>query len=131
MAGRLTGSLSAISARYVWRETGAGDIYTQMPGLPEGRSIGNDRRTSILFTRGRWVSLEQEVVLNAPGRRDGLMRVWVDGDLRMEKAGLVFHGEKPVKLTGVLAEVVPIGRDVNPGAKAQKLWISPFELRWN
>jgi hypothetical protein len=122
--------LSLISSRFTWKENGAADIYSQIPGLPEGRSLGNDRH-GFQLTRGQWMSLEQEVVLNTPGQKDGLIRVWVDGALRYEKKGLVLQAEKPTKITGVLAEVVPMGRDVAAGAKAQKVWISPFEIRWN
>jgi hypothetical protein len=122
--------LAVLSTRYVWRETGAADIYAHVPGLLEGRSFGNERY-GFALAKGRWMSLEQEVVLNRPGQRDGLVRVWVDGVLKMQKTKLELQGDKPVRLTGVLSEVVPMERDFDAKAKSQKIWLSPFEVRWN
>ncbi len=119
----------AFSARYAWRENGSGDIHTQIPSLAEGRSLGNDR-SGFTFPRGRWVALEQEVVLNEGKLKNGVMRVWLDGSLRFEKTNVVFRESDTAKITGVLAEVVPMGRDTKADAKDQKLLLSPFEVRW-
>jgi hypothetical protein len=118
------------STRYAWRADGAGDIHTHLHGWTTGRSMGNDRH-GFTFPKGRWVLLEQEVVLNDIGRKNGLIRIWVDGDLRFEKSSLVFREASgptaEAMITGVLSEVV-MPTDA-PGAR-QKLWLSPFELRW-
>ncbi len=124
---------TTFSTRYAWRADGSGDIHTHLPGWSVGRPLGNDRR-GFQFAKGSWMSLEQEVVLNDVGAKNGLIRIWVDGALRFEKSGLVFR-EKGVAdrdavapaLAGVLAEVA-MPNDT-PGAK-QKLWMSRFELRW-
>ena len=119
----------AFSARYAWRDTGTGDIHTHISGLPEGRALGNDRG-GFAFPRGRWIALEQEVVLNQPGQKNGLLRVWVDGALRFEKSNVVIRDKAEAAITGVLSEAVATGKDVSPNAKAQKIWLTPFELRW-
>jgi hypothetical protein len=41
---------------------------------------------------GRWVCVESQVKLNAPGRRDGVFRLWVDGRLEAEHTTLDWHG---------------------------------------
>jgi hypothetical protein len=118
------------STRYTWLDDGRADIYTHIPVLPAGRSLGNERG-GFTLPKGRWVSLEQEVVLNDPGQKNGLIRVWVDGQLRFQKSNVVFRDASgpsaTATLTGVLSEVVMPGDQ--PGDK-QKIWISPFELRW-
>lgn len=119
----------AFSARYAWREDGAGDIHTHIAGLPEGRSLGNDRG-GFNFPRGRWIALEQEVVLNQPGQKNGIMRIWVNGALRFEKSNVIVRDPAPAAITGVMSEVVATVKDVSPNAKAQKIWITPFEMRW-
>lgn len=123
----------AFSARLAWRADGNGDIHTHLPGWPVGRSLGNDR-AGFAFARGKWIALEQEVVLNDPGAKNGLIRVWVDGTLRFEKSGLVFREKAPgdaggaaPALAGVLSEV-SMPADVAP--TRQKLWLTGYELRW-
>lgn len=124
---------TAFSTRYAWRSDGSGDIHTHLPGWPVGRSLGNDRG-GFNFTKGRWVSLEQEVVLNDADAKNGLIRIWVDGNLRYEKSSLVMRERATgtgatafPALAGVLSEVSMPGDA--PGAK-QKLWLTAFELRW-
>lgn len=118
------------STRIAWRTDGAGDLHTHLPGWPLGRSLGNDRG-GFRLEKGRWISLEQEVVLNAPGHKNGLVRIWVDGALRFEKSGLVFRdkaaGTLETGLMGVLSEVAMPGD--TPQAR-HKLWLTGFELRW-
>lgn len=41
-----------------------------------------------LLERNRWYSIEQQVRLNRPGLADGMMRVWVDGRLVMERQNI-------------------------------------------
>lgn len=117
----------AFSTRYSWRERGAGDILPQLPGQPEARTIGNDRK-GFVFPRGRWVQLEQEVVLNDTGRRNGIIRVWVDGDMRYQRTAVVFQEDKPARIAGVLSDVASSEREL---PKDSKVWVTPFELRWN
>ncbi len=41
-----------------------------------------------LLQRNRWYSIEQQVRLNTPGLADGVLRVWLDGRLLMERQNL-------------------------------------------
>lgn len=118
------------STRYAWRADGSGDVHTHLPDWPVGRAMGNDRG-GFKLDRGRWMTLEQEVVLNDPGQKNGLIRIWVDGALRFEKSQVMFRDKNgdtaQAALAGVLAEVSMPGD--TPVAQ-HRLWISPFELRW-
>lgn len=118
------------SARLAWRETGTGDIYALLAGSAEGRSLGNNR-SGFYLTRGRWVQVEQEIDLNDAERKNGILRVWLDGSLRYEKQNVAFRDSDKGKITGVMAEFVPVGRDVPVTAKDQKILMSPFEVRWH
>ena len=40
---------------------------------------------------GRWYAIEQYVRLNTPGKRDGVFRAWIDGELAFERSGLRFR----------------------------------------
>jgi len=139
--GRLPGLMGAgdggpasetqFSTRYFWRDNGGLEIYGQMPGWPEARWLTNERR-GFLFPRGKWVSLEQEVVLNAPGEKNGLLRVWADGALKFENSTLKLRDKPEVKITGVLAEASGDASSQGGAAgKDQQLWLSTPELRWH
>lgn len=41
---------------------------------------------------GWWVCVEARVKLNTPGKRDGLMQLWIDGRLESERTGLDWRG---------------------------------------
>ena len=82
--------------------------------------------------RGRWVKLEQEVVLNAPKQADGILRVWVDGRLAVERTDLNYRMKPGVALSGVVADVFYGTEDGWGGAapKDTKVSLTPFEVRW-
>lgn len=119
----------AFSSRYMWSAKGEAGVHTHLPGWGEGRPLNNRFHWEPLV-RGEWVELEQEVILNAPDRKDGVLRVWQNGQLVFQSTDLAFRSKPSVLLGGVLAEAV--GGEVAPGTKLknQKIWLSPFELRW-
>jgi len=138
--GRLPGILGAstnegrdptttFSTRYTWNERGEMDVYPHFPNITEGRSLGGNRGTFAL-TAGKWTEFDQEVTLNSAGQNDGTLRVWQDGSLVYEKKNVVFRTKPSVAVTGVLAEAV--AGEVSGGAPRgpQKVWLSPFEMRW-
>lgn len=75
--------------------------------------------------RGRWVQLEQEVVMNTEATSDGIVRTWVDGQLKVD-AKAYFDEKLPVSLTGVLSEVTANGAPADPKAKHQVVSITPL-----
>lgn len=42
---------------------------------------------------GRWVQVDQYVEMNDPGEEDGLLVVWIDGELRYRKDDVVYRDE--------------------------------------
>jgi hypothetical protein len=120
------------SVRFVWDVEGRGDIFPELPDRPLGRSPGG-RRAYPDLPRGKWVTLQQEVVMNAPGRKDGVLRAWVNDTLMLERTDVIYRLRPTVQLTGVLAEAV-VGRPPNksdkPDPARQRLWMTPFEIRW-
>jgi polysaccharide lyase-like protein len=47
---------------------------------------------TIRFQRNKWYCIETEVKLNAPGKSDGEIRIWVDGRIVAEKKGMNITG---------------------------------------
>lgn len=117
-----------VSSRIAWRESGGLELRAQIADWLEPRRVAGDK--IYMLPRGQWVALEQEIVLNTPGTKDGALRVWADGALVLEKKGLVIREKPETRVTGVLAEATlsaPAGTTL---PKDQKILLSPPELRW-
>jgi hypothetical protein len=83
------------------------------------------------FARGRWVWVDQEVVLNAPDRENGVLRLWVDGALAIDRSDFVYRTKSDVGITGVAGDVFYGGQEVGSRSPADtKVLLSPFEIRW-
>lgn len=119
---------SPVSSRVTWRESGGLDLRVQMADWPEPRRLTGDK--TYIFPRGQWVSLEQEIVLNSPGAKDGLLRVWADGTMIFEKNNLALREKPETQVSGVLAEATLSTMAGVSAPKDQKMLVSPPELRW-
>lgn len=80
---------------------------------------------------GRWVDVEQEMILNDVGKKNGVVRLWVDQTLmgETERAGL--RGDDEIFLTGMVGDV-HFG-NVTSQAEARQdteIKFSNFVLRW-
>lgn len=107
--GRIPDGRDGFSTRYMWRRGGQGEVYAYLPSSQEhGTSIG---RGQWRFQPGRWYHLEQEVQLNHPGQKDGRVRVWVDGRLRLDKDQLEFRSTDALKIDGILFSTFFGGND--------------------
>jgi hypothetical protein len=113
-------------ALLAWRRNGRLGVTTFI----DNRS-GPVEVEPITFPEGRWVKLEQEVVLNDPKKTDGVLRVWVDGKLAIDRSDLAYRDRPEVTVTGVSASVHYGHEDPAHGApKDTTIWLTPFEIRW-
>lgn len=71
--------------------TDMSDLGLFYNGRPAGRDWGH-LIVPFRFERSRWYAVEYEVDLNAPGRSDGKVALWIDGRLQGEMAGLAIRG---------------------------------------
>ena len=82
--------------------------------------------------RGRWVKIDQEVILNEPDQENGILRVWLDGALAIDKADIAYRVKPTLSLTGVEADMFYNGEDVAGRAPVDaSVLLSPFEIRWH
>lgn len=86
------------SQRLMWRENGQGELYPYVVGF-EGASIG---RGFWHFPVGRWVQVEQEVVLNDPGQENGIVRIWIDDQPVLEQQNVVFRTTPDITIDGLM-----------------------------
>ena len=107
---------AGFSARLMWRQNGDGELYAYLPDSTtrHGRSLG---RGNWRFPSGRWVTVEEEIVLNDPDLANGIARIWIAGALRFEARGLVLRRDPAVQIEGLMFSTFFGGRDPS--------WASP------
>ncbi len=112
-----------------WAQGGAltAASRTTLGGKAETQVVDGDGSA---IPRGRWVSVEQEIVLNAPDQRNGLLRVWLDGRLALEQADLAFRATADVGVAGIAADVRRNDTALTRSEPEARVLVSPFEVRW-
>jgi hypothetical protein len=125
------GLSSVFSTRHAWGENGTTHVEYALQGDAKGAALPINP-DYLKLDRGRWIRLEQEVVLNDPGETNGIFRVWVDGKLQVEEIGVVFRKDDRAQFRGVIADVhygtSGVGSSAVP--KSTTLQVTPFILRW-
>lgn len=121
------------AVRLKWLENG-GLGYQHIGGQGRRNSVQRaiaDGRAKL--PRGRWVSFAEEIKLNTPGKNDGVLRVWVDGELELEAEQLTFRQSKSLSFTGVWADthfVEPGTVAWTPAPKSTRIRMTPLIVRW-
>jgi hypothetical protein len=97
---RIPDGTDGFSTRFMWRGKGDGEVYAYLPTSEEhGTSLG---RGTWRFVPGKWYAIEQRVHLNAPGRDDGDVTVWLDGKQVLKAEGLRFRTAESLHIEGLL-----------------------------
>jgi hypothetical protein len=124
-------SKAAFSTRNAWSADGQAQVRTVTAEEPKGTLYAADAN-GLELQRGRWIRLEQEVVLNQPSEKDGIFRVWVDGKLRLAETDIAFRKDERSLLRGVIADVHYSNGSLTamPSPKTTALQMTPFELYW-
>ena len=83
--------------------------------------------------RDRWFEIEQEVILNTPGKSDGIVRVWVDGNIWLTLEGQTFRKDANSGFRGVIADTHYANGDMQwaPAPTATEIKLTPLLVRWN
>ncbi len=120
--GGTPGPNTVFATRVVWNDKSEISVDVE-------RSSGKTRkvgRSKMDFRLGRWAAIEQEVVLNSPGKPDGKVRWWVDGELRAENTRIAIRADEISNISGVIADV-----GYTRGSKTfSTIRLSPFKLSW-
>jgi hypothetical protein len=74
-----------------------------------------------LLENNRWYCIEQYFRVNTPGQKDGALKVWVDGELAFERAGLRVRNVPDLKIQRIWMNVYHGGS--KPSHKDQHLFI--------
>jgi hypothetical protein len=91
--GRKPDGSDGWSSRMMWRREGRAVQYVYHPDQPGiyGQDFPYDLGGSRAFEPGRWHQVEHRVVVNTPGRTDGIIQAWFDGELALSVNGLRFR----------------------------------------
>ena len=73
-------------------KTDMADLGLFYNGKPAGYDWGH-LIVPIRFERERWYAVEYAVALNTPGKKDGSIRIWVDGEPSGARDGIDFRGK--------------------------------------
>lgn len=62
----------------------------------------------------RWYSIEQYLKLNTPGKKDGILKAWIDGRLAFEKKDIRFRHTPKLKIEQIWMNVYHGGKKPSP-----------------
>lgn len=124
----LIGSGSAV--RSGWNRDGLVFVnvqYAHTDGWKNPTAISSKTR----WPDGRWVNVEQEVILNDAGKKNGIVRLWLDGELAGENKKLALRGDDELAMAGVIADT-HYGSITNTATAPEdaEIRLSPFVVRW-
>ncbi len=107
--GKIPDGTDGFSFRLMWGKNGAGEVYAY---LPSSVTYGTGFfRGAFYFKPGVWHDVVQELRLNTPGLGDGYVRLWLDGKLVGEQAGLVIRSVDSLKINGLFFDFFFGGND--------------------
>lgn len=87
---------SGWSARFMWRAGGQGEVY--LYDQKRKNNCGDDYNFSSpgSFAIGAWNRITERVVINSPGKNDGLFEAWFNGVKKVTLPNLQLRGNVPV-----------------------------------
>ncbi|KAI8822162.1 uncharacterized protein EV422DRAFT_419526 [Fimicolochytrium jonesii] len=133
------------STRYYWRKGGVGEIYVyvnsadqvdafcEVPPLSTcngayGNSIG---RGAFSFKAGSWQSVVQRITLNTPGKADGRVQVFSNGQEVIDFDKIVWRDAEDIKFEGIVFESFFGGADASWATpKDQTIYFRGLSMHW-
>lgn len=74
--------------RFMWREKGEIVVYAYVPKSGSGKwgskKWGQNISTGIEAKPGKWLCIEQYVNIGTPGKDNGKLKVWIDGEKQID-----------------------------------------------
>lgn len=77
------------SARIMWRADNAAVQYVYHPDQPG--KWGEDLKWKQPFPKAQWVTVETRIKMNTPGRKDGVVQSWMNGQLVLSRTDIRFR----------------------------------------
>ena len=77
------------SARYMWRK--GSNLILYLYHLDQKGKYGDNLKLGRACETGRWYRLTQRVKVNTPDQKDGILQVWVDGELVLDRSDIRYR----------------------------------------
>ena len=124
------GDTPRFAANLSWQAGGAPRLYLEIKSEKDERSA-TFKTYDATIPLGRWVRVDQELILNTPDQSDGVARLWLDGRLETEIKPIEIRPASNVTIAGVAGNIY-FGGSATQGTapKDATIWLSPFEVRW-
>ena len=120
--------LKPFSVRAQWRKDG-GFALQQAQNIG-GKSVSQVDGPTLAFKPGQWTRIEQEAVLNTPGKSNGILRMWIDGKLTVERTNMGYRNSDLQSFQAVSVDTHYIKNGAWAAAPADtRMRLSPLELR--
>lgn len=114
----------------LWRPDGKLEFHPQVPT----NKLSNPAmlsRGKYKLARGRWVWIDQKIMLNTPGQNDGAYKLWIDGKLSFEHDQVAWRANADIGLNGISGAVYYGGpKWISSAPVATVIGLSPFQLSW-
>ena len=125
------GAQAGFASRVTWSSAGAFGVVADLSDFALAAETSKPVmfRSPTALPRGRWVSVEQEIVLNNPNARDGRLRMWVDGRLVSNNAEVAWRATG-FSITGALVDVGYASAPDAVDKKSTAVSLSPLRLSW-
>jgi len=124
----------SLGLRLVWNELGQLGLEGVTAVVPDQAEEQTKLRYQAEFElpRGRWVHVEQEVTMNKPGHNNGVLRLWIDGQLKLEDTTLAWRSDDTVSVSGVWADIGyrSFGGSERPAKSLTSIKVSPPRMAW-
>ncbi len=122
---------SRFSVHMRWLRSGKVAAQPHTPSTLRSRVFVVDEDW-LKLPRGKWVEIEQEVVLNSPGEENGHLRVWVDGRLGLDRRQMSLRDNEEVRFEGVAFDAYYASKGMKwaPAPAETEVKISPMVIRW-
>lgn len=120
--------LPLFSTRPQWRSDGTLMLW-QIVNIGGSTGVALEP-TKAALKPGQWMRIEEEAILNTPGRADGVLRAWVNGKLVLERFDIGFRKDEVQSFQAVVGDVHHLRHGQWAPAPADaKIRLSPLELR--
>ncbi|KAL0957417.1 hypothetical protein HGRIS_001216 [Hohenbuehelia grisea] len=137
-------SNECFSARLMWREDGAGELYTYLPpSFSANKKLCNvspksdcnptygtsSGRGSFYFKVGQWNIVTERIRLNDAGQANGEIELFVEGKSVIKVPGLVLRDSDAGRVHGIQMQTFFGGSNPSfASPKNQDIWFSDFSM---
>lgn len=126
--GRPANGKNGFSARLMWRKDGRGEAYVYHKNQKGDYGDSFAFPADFRFPTDTPVKVRIAVTMNSLGKRDGMLRVWIDDKLFVERSDMEWRSVETFGVDGLYFETFHGGGD-SSWAPTRPCWVEFTEMR--